>query len=132
MSTLSGAPLIAVPSRDCSWEEFTDFALSLNGYERFRPGLSPFEQGGLADFANERAAFWESTQRIVGDVFEMRCCLFFEQRRAGHGLDFAWDPSVHWCEADGEFSMFTEYVKDLMGAIARESGGFVEDLDPRD
>jgi hypothetical protein len=74
------------------------FALTTNGYER----MGSFAR--CAALANETLERWRQDGRVPGTMRELRCCLFFEQRRWHHYGD-AFDDETR------------RYVADLIGAI---------------
>lgn len=82
---------------DYSW---MTYALTVGGYEYAREHLG-VECG---DFANERLGKYRSTKKWEGTFEELRCCLFFEQRRYHH---FGEGPSGEDLEA----------IKDIYEAI---------------
>jgi hypothetical protein len=73
------APLSAagMPPPDATWGEIARFALTFDAY-----GLMSFAAvGGLA---NETRDEWFRSGDLPGSLVDLRCCLFFEQRRYHH------------------------------------------------
>ena len=56
------------------------YALTVDGYSYAKQHLGV----DCGDFANERSARYHETKRWEGTFEELRCCLFFEQRRWHH------------------------------------------------
>lgn len=72
-----------IPSPKASWRTISDFALSFDGYERFG-------NKRLASLANSSRKFFSEKGGLPElSLDELRCCLFFEQRRFRH---FGCDP----------------------------------------
>jgi len=67
-----------VPAPDASEDEIQRFALTTNGYER----LGTFDR--CATLANSALEVWRREQLLPETLGELRCCLFFEQRRWRH------------------------------------------------
>ena len=98
---------IRVPNSDAPWHmEVVQFALTYNGYDR---------HGGfdaVAAIGNEGYARWQQDGFLGQDVDQLRCALFFEQRRWRH-LDSEPDPEAR------------RYIVDLVQRIRGLSGGWV-------
>jgi hypothetical protein len=76
--------LSAVPGPDAPELVLHEFALTTNGYERMGNGKR------CAEPANEARERWRHTRDLPATLEELRCCLFFEQRRwhhYGYGFD---------------------------------------------
>lgn len=102
---MSGSARIRVPSPNSGWNrEVVKFALSYNGYDRH----GGFE--GAAEIGNRLLTSWESSRVVEGNLADLRCALFFEQRRAHHA-DEPPDP---------------DYLAALLEAIQLKSGGWVD------
>jgi hypothetical protein len=73
------APLVAeeMPSPDAGWGEIAIFALTFDGYAVTPPP-------DLGDLANGARDEWFRSKRLPGSLVDLRCCLFFEQRRYHH------------------------------------------------
>ena len=73
------------PTADvCDIQAIWDYALTVNGYDY------SVQQFGIecGELANERAHVFSQTGVWQGSFEELRCCLFFEQRRWRHfGID---------------------------------------------
>ena len=114
----------SVPQPNDSWDAITQFALSYNGYRRFNPnqknGDAAFE--ALADFANAASAAWERSRLLPATLHELRCALFFEQRRSGQGFPFDFDPSQEWGDPESTYSDWITYVKALVQRINEIAG----------
>ena len=67
-------------------ESIWEYALTVNGYEYAKPNLGV----ECADLANQKLNAFESSGIWTGSFEELRCCLFYEQRRWHH---FGTDPS---------------------------------------
>jgi hypothetical protein len=76
--------LAAVAGPDAPELALHEFALTTNGYER----MGSFKR--CADSANEALERWRRSRDLPLTLVELRCCLFFEQRRwhhYGYGFD---------------------------------------------
>jgi hypothetical protein len=88
MSVISDEELTLedLPPPNAGEDALQAFALTTDGYER----MGSFEAcRELADRALKR---WRTTGRLPTSLAELRCCLFFEQRRwrhYGYGFDEA-------------------------------------------
>lgn len=99
------AQRIRVPSPNLPWgQEVINFALSYNGYDRHEGNQ------GAAAIANPLLASWRETGELDADLSQLRCALFFEQRRAHH-TDQPPNP---------------DYISALLAAIEHQSGGWVD------
>lgn len=106
---------VPVPQPGAPWHpDISYFALSYNGYERF--------DGDVGDFANEACDRYRSDGVLPDDVHELRCMLFFEQRRHHH---FGWDP-------EGEELEYVRAIVDKIRAIAGDTLPGPWDVDLRD
>ena len=113
-----------VPEPDASWEDIASFALSYNGYERYanEVGDSTMQARMLGDFANAASANWERNRSLPQTLHELRCALFFEQRRTGHGFPFDFEPSKEWNAPNSPYVGWITYVKALIRQIREETG----------
>ena len=75
-------PNVDVSDIESIWE----YALTVNGYNYAKPNLGV----ECADLANQKLNAFESSGIWTGSFEELRCCLFYEQRRWHH---FGTDPS---------------------------------------
>jgi hypothetical protein len=67
-----------LPATDAGGQAYQQFALTTNGYKR----MGSFERcGALANGALEN---WRATRELPTTLADLRCCLFFEQRRWHH------------------------------------------------
>jgi hypothetical protein len=73
-----------LPAPDADESTIQAFALTTNGYDR----LGSFKRcAGLAEAASGR---WRRDRQLPATLADLRCCLFFEQRRwrhYGYGFD---------------------------------------------
>ncbi len=113
-----------VPDPDASWQDITKFALSYNGYQRYAPeeGDATRQANMLGDFANAASDNWERNQSLPKTLHELRCALFYEQRRAGHGFSFDFEPSKEWNDPNSPYLGWITYVKALIRRIREEAG----------
>ena len=113
-----------VPDPDASWEDITNFALSYNGYKRYahEVGDSTRQATMLSDFANAASENWERNQTLPRTLHELRCALFFEQRRAGHGFPFDFEPWNEWNDPRSPYLSWITYVKALIRRIGEDTG----------
>jgi len=87
-----------LPADDAPEDAYHRFALTTDGYER----MGSFERcGELANRALER---WTEGRELPTDLRDLRCCLFFEQRR-WHHHGYGFDEEAF------------EYVRALVGAM---------------
>lgn len=75
---------IPVPDAAAPLRQIWEFALTYNGYQR-RGGSQ-----GAGDLANRALARYEEAGELPEDMDDLRCALFFEQRRWRH---YGYDPS---------------------------------------
>lgn len=85
--------------------DINEFALTYNGYDRHG------DQAG--DIGNSLRARWDETGELTDDLAELRCALFFEQRRYHHFGTAPQDDNL-------------EYIEALVDAIRQMTGGSVE------
>ena len=113
-----------VPDPDASWQDITKFALSYNGYQRYAPegGDSSRQAHMLGDFANAASDNWERNQSLPRTLHELRCALFYEQRRAGHGFPFDFEPWNEWNDPRSPYLSWITHVKALITRIKEEAG----------
>ena len=113
-----------VPDPDASWQDVTKFALSYNGYERYAPEERDSRRQAkmLGDFANAASDKWERNQSLPGTLHQLRCALFYEQRRAGHGFPIDFEPSNEWNDPRSPYLSWITYVKALIRRIREEAG----------
>lgn len=87
-----------IPPDRAEEEAFHVFAITTNGYER----MGSFARcAGLANSARET---WRLNREVPASLRDLRCCLFFEQRRFHH-------------YGDGFDEKTLEYVRELLGAM---------------
>lgn len=124
---------VVIPNASDSWENVSKFALSYNGYElfgaesgKFRSGefrSGEFGQGddssveNLGSFANAASERWIREGKLPESLHELRCALFFEQRRAGHGFPFDFEVEREWENPRSEYFEWISYVKALIEGI---------------
>ncbi len=101
------SPRIPVSAPEASWQDIWQFALTYNGYERH----GDFDD--VARLSKTVAAEWRKDALLPNDLAELRCALFFEQRRFRH------------LEMDPEGSD-ADYVRALVASIRQATGGSVE------
>ena len=73
-----------LPRPDAPEDAYHRFALTTDGYERM--GLF----AACSRLADEALARWRRSGELPGSLRDLRCCLFFEQRRwrhFGYGFD---------------------------------------------
>jgi hypothetical protein len=73
-----------LPASDSDELAIHEFALTTNGYERMGSSRR------LAELANNAIEQWQTRGELPATLRELRCCLFFEQRRwhhYGYGFD---------------------------------------------
>ena len=116
--------MVPVPKPDDSWDSIARFALSYNGYDRFDSSLTDERASfsALADFANAAESRWQRDGTLPETLHEMRCALFFEQRRSGQGFDFGFVPSDEWEDPDSGYLDWISYVKALVQGIREVVG----------
>ena len=85
-----------IPTPDMNWWEISEFALTFDGYG--------YRGKNCGEFANETLEAWRKTGQIPDSLSELRCCLFFEQRRYHHF-------------GDSPEGKDLDYVKSLLSAI---------------
>ncbi len=96
---------------DAPWKDLWEFALTYDGYGRH----GSFEDA--ADVANATRMAWEQQGVLPNDLDEVRCSLFFEQRR--------------WRQfGDTPDGRDEEYIRLLLAAVAELSDGQVH-VDPQ-
>ena len=93
-----------LPAHDAPEQALHEFALTTNGYERMG---SSARCGALANAAFDA---WRNEQRLPLTLRELRCCLFFEQRR-WHHYGYGFDDET------------LAYVRELVEAIRERVSG---------
>src|SRR3972149_7260448 len=84
--------------RDDSLGSIWEYAISVNGYDYAQQNLKV----KCGDLANSRLENFHRTCCWQGSFEELRCCLFFEQRRCHHtcydpsGKDLAAGKALYW------------------------------------
>jgi hypothetical protein len=68
------------PSNETDLRAMLQYAVTVNGYEYSKANF----KRECADLANERLGEYRQTKKWRGTFEELRCCLFFEQRRYHH------------------------------------------------
>jgi hypothetical protein len=101
------AARIEVPAADAPvFRDINGFALTYNGYDRH----GGFDE--VASIGNGMRAQWSQNVELSDDLGELRCSLFFEQRRYRHR-----DCAPEGAELD--------YIRALVEAIRDATGGSV-------
>lgn len=124
---------VVIPNASDSWENVSKFALSYNGYELFGAESVEFRsfeflsnelgQGEVAtvehlgSFANAASERWTREGKLPESLHGLRCALFFEQRRAGHGFSFDFEVEREWENPRSEYFEWISYVKALIEGI---------------
>jgi hypothetical protein len=69
----------SIPGQRASWKEIAEFAQTFDGYEHF-------PDGRCANLANRTRKLFHQDPNIHHELnlYELRACLFFEQRRYKH------------------------------------------------
>ena len=66
------------PGEEANEDALQTFALTTNGYER----MGMFAR--CVDLSNSARETWRRTREVPDSLRDLRCCLFFEQRRFHH------------------------------------------------
>lgn len=118
---------IKVPNEHCSWDEVATFALSYNGYQRFgrKPDTFPNAME-LGKFANSVMKQWQQDESLPESLHDLRCVLFFEQRRTGNGFPFDFEVQHEWENPRSDYIDWINDVKALLEAIRVIAGETIE------
>ena len=109
-----------VPSPFEPWESINEFALSYNGYERYGVQRGDIQgPNSLGDFANATEETWLLNGSLPASIHELRCVLFFEQRRSRHLGDF--DPWEGWDNPRSGAEQWKSYIRALIEAIRKST-----------
>lgn len=98
------------------WESINEFALSYDGYESYGVQQGDFKgPSSLGDFANATEETWRLNGNLPASLHELRCVLFFEQRRSCYLDDF--DPWEDWENPRSSAEQWKSYIRALIEAI---------------
>lgn len=65
---------------------------------------------------------WERNGHLPENLHELRCVLFLEQRRTGHGFPFDFDVWRGWDNPRSSYTLWINYVRALICQIRRIAG----------